>query len=457
MTAVVALGINGIIGQGIFLTPGMAAEKLGPASIVGIVLGGALSFLIALCFAEVGSRFQATGGGYLYARKAFGPFVGFEVGWMTCCVAVIAWAALASGFTKVLAYFFPLVQEGWVQPAVAILLMSFLTLVNLRGAKVGAAVSTFFSVAKLIPIVLFVGVGIFHIEPANFQPFAPEGYGSLAETTLILLYAYVGFETLVVPAGEMQNPKKSVPLAMLLVMTIVSVVYISVLSVAVGTFEDLAGHPNPIAAASAQIMGPWGGTLVAVGVCISVFGTNAGAALVSPRRFYALAEQGDLPKILATTDPKTGAPVPAILLTLVLAAALTLTGTFKELAILSVVARFMQYIPTCLAALVFRAQDSSDAEPSGFRLPGGALFPVGTVFLCLWLLAVSDPHRLLMGGTALLIGAVVYAIKKRLSPEPASRAVQTESAAGPTNIGNRVMMVILAGVVLGWGVTLLSN
>jgi len=411
--AVVALGINGVIGQGIFLLPGKAAGLMGPASLAGIGIAAVLCCLIAVCFAEVGSRFSSTGGAYVYAREAFGDFVGFEVGWMTCCVAVISWAALANGFTLVLASFVPTVTQGWHQPATAVGLMVLLTLVNLKGAKQGAAVSTFFSVAKLVPMAVFVCVGAFAIDTSLFQPFAPQGYGDLAETTLILLYAFVGFETLVVPAGEMNNPQKSVPIALMAVMAIVSVVYLAVLTVSIGTLPEIAGHGNPVAAAASNVLGPIGGTLVAAGIVISVFGTNAGAALVSPRRFYAMAERGDLPRVFAKVNERTGVPVPAVLVTMGLSAVLAATGSFVELAALGVIARFLQYIPTCLAAIVLRRRDGAQA-PEGFRLPLGPVLPLLTVGLCCVLMANTDPDRLIKGGLALAIGTVLYGLSRFL-------------------------------------------
>ncbi len=405
---VVALGINGVIGQGIFLLPGIAAAKLGPASMLAIIAAGGLSFLIALCFAEVGSRFTATGGAYVYAKEAFGDFVGFEVGWMTCCVAVISWAALANGLTLVAGHFVPAVASGWLQPVVAVGVMALLAGVNLLGAKSGASLSTLFSGAKLVPIALFVAVGVFAIDLGRFEPFAPQGYEPLAEATLVLLYAYVGFETLVVPAGEMRNPQRAVPIALVLVLALVSVVYVAVLGVCVGTFDGLAGHANPVAAASAELMGPVGGTIVAVGIVVSVFGTNAGAALVSPRRFFAMAERGDLPRVLASVNANTGAPVASIGLMLCLSAVLAATGSFKELAVLGVVARFMQYIPTCLAVIVLRRRGSAP----GFRLPFGPVLPLLTVALCLLLLWNTDPVKLAKGGVALLIGLPLYALAR---------------------------------------------
>ena len=409
LATVVSLGINGVIGQGIFLLPGKAAGMMGPAAGVALLLGGVLCFLIALCFAEVSTRFDATGGAYVYAREAFGDFIGFEVGWMTCCVGIISWAALSNGFTLVLAHFIPAVATGWMKSAVAVAVITGLSAINWMGANRGAAVVKFFTVAKLIPLSVFILVGVFFIEPAHFEPFAPQGVAPIAETTMLLLYAYAGFETLVVPAGEMADPQKNVPRALFIVMTLVTVVYMGIFGVAVGTFGGIAGHANPVAAASAAFMGPIGGTLIAVGICLSVFGTNSGSALVNPRRFFALAQRGDLPPILARTDPSTGAPRPAILLTWALSIAVSLSGSFVELAVLGVVARFAQYIPTCIAVLVFRRRGPSE----GYRIPGGPVIPVLTVILCVALLVSTDPSRLLKGAVALAVGVPLYFLSRK--------------------------------------------
>ena len=411
LATVVSLGINGVIGQGIFLLPGKAAGLMGPSAGLALLLGGLLCFLIALSFAEVSARFDKTGGAYLYAREAFGDFVGFEVGWMTCCVAIISWAALANGFTLVLAHFIPAVGEGITQSVTSVAIITLLSAVNWFGAKSGAAVVKFFTVAKLIPLSMFILVGVFFVDGGNFTPFAPQGMAPLAETTLLLLYAYAGFETLVVPAGEMENPQKNVPRALFIVMALVTVVYMGIFGVAVGTFGGIAGHSNPVAAASEAFMGPIGGGLIAVGICLSVFGTNSGSALVSPRRFFALAERGDLPPIFCRVDPQSGSPRPAIFLTWILACALSLSGTFAELAVLGVLARFAQYIPTCLAVLVFRHRDTE--PPPGFRIPGGPIIPVITVLLCVGLMANTDPSRLIKGGIALLVGIPLYFVSRK--------------------------------------------
>ena len=411
---VVSLGVNGVVGQGIFFIPALAVSKVGPAALVALILGAIICLLISLCFAEVGSRYKGTGGAYLYAREAFGDFVGFEVGWMTCLVAMTAWAALANGLvTKAL---IPLMEQQWnstLSPIMItitpILVMGILSIINLRGAKWGARLSTVLSVLKLTPICLIILVGLpsLHIDP--FVPFAPEGWSALGEATLLLLYAYVGFETLVVPAGEMENPQRAVPLALIIVMSLVALIYISVLAVTIATVEGVATSKSPVAQASIVLLGTFGGGLISYGILCSVFGTNAAAAMVSPRRIFAFAEGGHLPRSLAYINPQTGAPSYAIIALFLGAAALSFSGSFEELAIMSVVARFCQYIPTCLATITLRKRG-----PAPFMLPGGILIPSITLIACFTLLANSDINKLLFGLYALIIGAVIYGIRAML-------------------------------------------
>ena len=412
---VVSLGVNGVVGQGIFFIPALAVSKVGPAALVALILGAIICLLISLCFAEVGSRYKGTGGAYLYAREAFGDFIGFEVGWMTCLVAMTAWAALANGLvTKAL---IPLLEQQWsttLSPMVImiapIFIMGILSLINLRGAKWGATLSTILTILKLTPICLVILVGLPALQVEPFTPFAPQGWSALGEATLLLLYAYVGFETLVVPAGEMENPQRAVPLALIIVMSLVALIYISVLAVTIATVEGVATSKSPVAEASVVLLGTFGGGLISYGILCSVFGTNAAAAMVSPRRIFAFAEGGHLPRRLAYINPQTGAPSYAIIALFFGAALLSLSGSFEDLAIMSVVARFCQYIPTCLATITLRKHG-----PAPFVLPGGIIIPIITLLACFTLLANSDPNKLLFGLYALITGALIYGIKTIVS------------------------------------------
>lgn len=412
----VALGINGVIGTGIFMLPGIAAAMMGPASMLTLLFAGLLSFLIALCFAEVGSQFRGTGGAYLYALRTFGDAPGFGVGWMVLAVTISSWAAMVNALaTAVAKSYLPILADG-LPRAIAILgFMAVLTLINMRGAKVGSRVSVFFTVAKILPILLFVGVGVFHIDPDNFVPFAPHGFGpNFFEATLVILYAFVGFEALVVPAGEMENPRRSVPIALIGVLAIVTLIYVGVLAVATGTLPDLAGQSYPVLASAEAFMGSTGAMIVGGGIIISMVGVNSAQALVGPRRLYSLAEQGHMPRALAKISPR-GTPDNALLVLFVISGALAVSGSFKTLALVSVVARFAQYIMTCLAVIVLRyrnrKQHGGKEVDTGFKLPFGVAIPVAALILCAWLLiesARSDAKPIIAGGIVLAAATPVY-------------------------------------------------
>lgn len=410
---VIGLGVNAVIGQGIFLLPGLAAALLGPASLAALIVASILAFMIALCFAEVGSRFKTTGGAYAYSREAFGPFVGFEVGWMLCVVCVVSWAALANGFTLVLGFFFPQVTEAPLQQIVALTIMTLMVLVNLKGAKVGGALSTFCSVAKLVPLVIIVGAGIYAFDSSKFVPFAPLGYLNFPEAVLLMLYPLVGFESSVVPAGEMENPNKAVPIALISVMALVFFVYIGVLVACLSIHPELAGAKNPVAESAGHLFGSWGASFIAAGIVISVLGINAAQALVGPRKVYAMAERGDLPQKFAEVDKNSGVPRNAILVTWVVSAVLTVSGQFVALAKLGVLARFVQYIATCLALFVFRARDKKYPDvPKGFRVPGGPVVAVLTLVLIGWLIVETPQEQLLQGLLAMVVGIPFYFMRK---------------------------------------------
>jgi amino acid transporter len=401
---VVAIGLNGVIGTGIFLVPGHVTAMMGPASLVPFLISAFLCTVVVLCFAEVGSRFRGTGGPMLYSRAAFGELPGFIVGWFTWVTRIAAWGALANGMVTAAVALLPAAQDYRV--LILVVLIAALTAINIAGVAMGARVTNFFTVAKLLPIVFFVAIGVFHIRGELFTPFAPLGFSDLAPATMIILWAFVGFEVLTVPAGEMRHPRRSVPRALVVTISIVTVVYLLIWAVCTGTLPGLAGSENPVADAAKEFMGPRGGGLIAFGILLSVLGINAGSALVAPRCLYALAHEGYLPRQVAWVHPTRRTPVVAILITSTVTLVIALSGSYVELAVISVVARFVQYIPTCLAVMYFRSKRPD--ETPGFRVPWGATVPILAVVLCVWLLIESEPSRLLWGFIGLMAGLLVY-------------------------------------------------
>ncbi|MBX2797302.1 MAG: APC family permease [Myxococcales bacterium] len=405
--------MNAVIGSGIFLLPGKAAELLGPAAIVALLIAGVFSLLLALCFAEAGARFSGTGAAYIYAESAFGPFVGFQVGWISWVVRLISWAALANGFALALltAVGLDTEQSPALVPTIAASALVALAFANVLGARVGAGVIKLFTVAKLLPLAIFLGVGVLYAGADAFVPFAPQGWDRLGETTLLVLWAYAGFEQTAVVAGETRDPQRTVPLALLSVMGVVLLIYLGTFAVAQGTYPGMAGSDAPIAEAATTFLGSAGALLIAVGIAVSVFGTTSGTALIAPRMVFALSERGQLPPWLSQLHARYGTPVPAIVLTTTISVAIAVSGTFAQLALISVVARFAQFIPTCFAILVFRRRDRlAGAASPGFRVPGGPVIPLLTAALCLALLAQAPTPRLLAGGAAILSGVPIYAL-----------------------------------------------
>lgn len=397
---VAALGLNGVIGTGIFFLPGEAAALLGPASLVPFLISAVLCSLVVLCFAEVSSRFDATGGPMLYAAEAFGTTAGFVVGWLTWLTRLTAWAALANALLTATASLVPGVMDYRIVFLVSTI--GVLAVVNVFGVSLGASVMNVVTVAKLLPIVALIGVGVFWIRGDLFVPFAPRGLGDMGEATLIILYAFVGFELLTVLAGETREPTRVLPRALLIVMVVTTAVYLLLWAVCTGTLPELAGAASPVADAAAVVLGSRGGAVMALAILVSAFGVNAACALVAPRCLYVLAHRRMLPAPFGWVHHVYRTPVVAIVVTAGLTLALAISGSFVQLAVLSVIARLTQYVTTCAAMLWFRAR--RPAEAPDFRAPGGAVTAVSAISLCGWLLFEGGVGNLLWGAIAVAVG-----------------------------------------------------
>ena len=405
---IVAIGINGIVGTGIFFLPGEAAALLGPAALITFLIAAATGLSMVFCLAEVGSRFRGTGGPMRYAQAAFGDLAGFTVGWMAVVTRFAAWGALSNAMVTSLDVLVP--GAASYRTIILCALFAGLAAVNISGIQWAAVMTNFFTVAKLLPMFVFVAIGLFHIDTALYRPFAPHGYSNVGAGTLLIFFAFAGFELLPVPAGEMRNPRKSVPLALFVVMGLITVVYLGIWAVCAGTLPTLAGTESPVSEAAALFMGPYGTLLVSVGILMSVLGVNAATSLSASRFLYALGHAEQVPRIFGQVNARTRAPTAAILFTSAVTLVIALSGSFVELAVLSVVARFTALIPSCLAVFVFRRTRPDD--PPGFRVPFGPVIPLVALGLCIWILVQAEPRQLFWGAVALVAGWVFYGGKK---------------------------------------------
>ncbi len=414
LMSIILLGVNAIIGTGIFLLPGKAAALVGVNSLWVIVFDALLVMSIALCFAEMGGMFNKNGGPYVYAKEAFGNFVGFEVGFMKWAIATIAWSAMAVGFATALGAVWEPASTEMGKNVIATLIIVVLGIMNIMGVKISKIINNIVTIGKLLPLIFFILVGIFYVKGVNFAPMesVPDiTQASFGAAALIIFYAFTGFESIAVAAEDMEKPERNVPKAIILVLTLVSIVYILIQAICIGIMGDaLVTSKTPVADAAFVFMGPLAKAIVTAGTLISIGGINVASSFLAPRSGVAMADDGLIPKVVSKRNKKD-APYVAIIVTVVFAVVLSWTGSFEKLAAISVVSRFAQYLPTCLAVLVFRSKRPDMART--FRVPLGPVIPVLAVVVSIWLLTQSSLEKVFWGLGGLVVGAVLYYIMNR--------------------------------------------
>jgi APA family basic amino acid/polyamine antiporter len=406
----VGLSINDVVGSGVYLLPAATAAALGPSSTLAVILAGMAVALLVLCFAEASSYFDEPGGAYVYTREAFGRFVGFEVGWMTWLARVASIASLSNGFALALAYLWPAAAEGFPRILVITALIGALTWINVVGVKEGASTAVALAIAKIAPLVLFVLVGLFFVDWSVVTTLEAPRPGTLGETALLLLFAYAGFENAPAAAGEYENPQRDVPFALLAMIVTVTALYTGVQLVALGTLPGVAESASPVAEAAGTFMGSAGALLMTVGALVSIGGNVGNTVLIGPRYLYALAVDGYGPRALARVHPRYRTPAAAIIALSTLSLILAVTGSFVQLALLSIIARLTTYIGTAAAVPILRRRFGE--RPGAIRLPGGATIPILAIGLSLALLTSANWKNLLAGAIALAVGALIYRFRR---------------------------------------------
>jgi basic amino acid/polyamine antiporter, APA family len=383
-----AIVINIIIGAGIFGLPSKVTALIGGYSLFAFVLCAVIIGFIVVCFAEVSSRFRDTGGMYLYAREAFGPVVGFEVGWLYWIVRVTTFAANANLLLSYLGFFYPSASQGATRVILLAIVLVLLTAVNFAGVRQSVILTNFFTVGKLLPLVIFAAVGIFFIQPANFTFGELPGYGSFSGAVLILIYAFVGFEASVIPAGEIKEPEKNVPFALLTALGVVAVLFIVIQVVSIGTLPGLASSERPLADAAGQFLGGWGAAFITIGALISISGNLNSGFLTASRMPFAMAEQKEVPALLGVTHRRFKTPYVSVLVTAVVSLVFAVQSSFISALTISTIVRLLVYAVTCASLPVFRAREN--APPAVFRAPMGIAAAVLSLLLTGWLLTNVD-------------------------------------------------------------------
>jgi amino acid transporter len=414
-----AIGINQVIGGAIFAQPAALAAHAGAWSPWMVAAVGLASMLIALSFAEVGSRFEGTGGPYLYTRAAFGRFAAFQVGWMLWFTRAASWAAVINVLATSLAYYWPALAEGGPRAAVITLIIISIAAINIRGIKQSSMVVNVLTVGKLVPLLLFIAAGLFAIDPSRLATDQPLTLGGAAASGLLLIFGFGGYEVVPVVAGETRDPRRAVPFALIVTIAIVAAIMTLAQVVVVGTLPDAAASSTPVVSAAAIFLGAGGAGLMIFGATMSTSGNNMGQALSGTRNLFALAERGDLPAFFGRVHPRFRTPVTAVIVTAAVSLALALSGRFAALAAVSAISRLIVYVFTCAATIRLRhPRFAATVRPAVFTVPFGPLIPSLAIVIALAILAGASPQQRRSGALALVAGAVLYAIARLV---PATR------------------------------------
>lgn len=405
---------NHTVGSGIFVLPALAVAQLGAAAPLAYLACALVMVLVVLVFAEAGSRVTATGGPYAYVEIGLGPVFGFATGILLAVSQVAAAGGISMLLGQSLARLAGLEQAWW--PGVFVFaLVGGLSAVNIRGLGWGARVVEIFTAAKLVPLLFFVLAGLFFVSPPNLGWSEWPAAAQVATTAGTLIFAFSGIETALMPSGEVRDPTRTVPRAAMLALGAATLLYLSVQAVALGILGPALADDRvaPLATATGRFAGQAGSALLLAGASVSMFGWLTGSILAGPRALFALARDGFLPRRLATVHARYHTPHLAILVYGLLAIAVSWTGTFEQMAVLSNLAALGVYFLGAIAMWRLRQRDvRADREP--FLVPGGPLVPILACTVIAWIIwhAITLREFVALGGV-FAVSIVMYLVKRR--------------------------------------------
>ena len=410
----VAMCINAVVGSGVFLLPSESYKLLGPFSLWAPLAFAVPVFILVLCFAEAASHFTEPGGAYLYARTAFGDFIGFETGWMNWIARLTSLAALSNGFVVSLALLWPSLRDPIPRATIIIGSLLILGAIHFVGVRYGAASIYVFTLGKLVPLVGFIIIALiaWRHNPIPASLTLPGAGTNWNDAALFMLFAYAGFENMGVPAGEFRNPRKNLPGALLVGTLAIALVYVLVQLGAMSAVDNLSTTKTPIATAAAALIGPIGAIIITAGALLSMAGTNSGTVLEGSRMLYALSLGRKRMRAISYVHPTFRTPSYAIAIHVGVAMLIAVGANvlaepgkegdaFATLALLSAVARLATYLFTC--AGVPRLRRLND----GFRTPGLIVPILGTLVSLFFVLTLNRPK--LIGATiCIAVGAMIW-------------------------------------------------
>lgn len=406
------LVVNGLIGAGIFGLPSGAAALAGEYSVLVYAFCALLILPIILCFAELGSYFRGTGGPIRYGTLAFGPFVGFQGGWLYYLARLISFSANTVLLTDSIAYFIAGAGTGSGRIISLAVICVGLSVINVLGSIESIRSMTLFTVIKfavliLLPLGGFILLGA-EVIPSFESPIPPSE--DLGAAALLLIYAFVGFEGAVVPAGEAKRPERDMPLGLLLGLAVVAVLYMVIQLVSQAAVPDLANSKTPLLDVSASLFGPVGAIVLMVGVAASVLANLVSSMFSATRVTYALSLEKSLPRWFGEVHSRYLTPANSVVFFGVAAFLLAAFGSFKVLAAMTVLSRLFLYGMSCAAIPKLRPQFRGEGR---FILKGGYLIPVLGIGACLWLMLQVSSQSIWMTAIFVGIGTLLFWIGKK--------------------------------------------
>lgn len=415
MWGLAASVVNITIGGGIFRAPGAmeVTGRLGAAAPLAYVACAIAMLLVVMCFAEAGSRVAATGGPYAYVERAFGKLPGFAIGWMVWITGTIATAAVATIFADSVARMVPAMGSGVVRAGLILTIFTVVAAINVRGVQFGARLNIVSTIVKLTPLVLLIVLGLARIQPENLTWSGAPGAADLSRASVFLIFIFAGIESALVPSGEVRDPGRTVPRAVLYALLLVTIVYLLVQISAQGVLgATLAGSNAPLAELATALMGPGGGVLLGMAVVFSTFGYLCGMVLAIPRALYAFARDGLLPSPLATVHVRFRTPWIAIIVQAAVSAALALSSGFEPLVILANVSVLIVYLGVAAAAFQLRRSGTREEGATGAEIPGSVVAAPLAVIVIVALLSSITAREWLVCGAAAGVGLLLYAVSR---------------------------------------------
>ncbi len=406
------LALNAMIGAGIFALPGKIAINAGLLSHWLFLVVGVLLLAVVLTLAELSSYYKQTGGPVLYATDAFGPFVGFSTGWALFLSRTTAFAANANVLASYLGSLSEVFAGDMARGVIITVVTIGLTYANVTGVRDGVRTMGIFTVLKVTPLLLMLLLGLQHVTGATLIPGAPFLVNELGETTLLLIYAYVGFETIAITAGETSQPRRTLPRAYVVTVLATGLLYFLIVLVFVSVVSPQDYSQATLVDVGRAVAGPIGALGITLAAVFSIGGNLAGSILGAPRLLFSMAENRMLPAWLAHVHPKYSTPDRSILLMACMALALALSGSFVTLAVASSLVRLLTYIVSIAALPAVRRKADDEMRSNAYRLKGGYAIPIVGLGVCCWLLAQSKAESWIVVSILLVIGGLLYALEK---------------------------------------------